>query len=273
MGPEARAVADGMSAAARIHTAVGPSPPTTAHNTPHEQGGGSGGSSGRLRAEDDALLPTPQQRVVNNGHIEFEHVHFHYPSRPDVPVLADFSLNVAAGKTTAVVGPSGSGKSTLVGLLERFYDPVSGTISLDGRQLGSLEVGWLRRQMALVGQEALLFDASVFENIANGLVGSAWENASEAAKREMVQRAAETANAHGFVETLPQGYDTRVGERGALLSGMWLVFLLFVHLFLCSGPGRLHPPAVSPRKCPWGILDETFGCADVQVAVHNNART
>lgn len=210
MGPEARAVADGMSAAARIHTAVGPSPPTTAH-TPHEQGGGSGG-------QNDALLPEQQQRV-GNGHIEFEHVHFHYPSRPDVPVLADFSLNVAAGKTTAVVGPSGSGKSTLVGLLERFYDPVSGSISLDGRQLGSLEVGWLRRQMALVGQEALLFDASVFENIANGLVGSAWENASEAAKREMVQRAAETANAHGFVETLPQGYDTRVGERGALLSG------------------------------------------------------
>ncbi|KAF4545804.1 ABC transporter protein [Lasiodiplodia theobromae] len=217
MGPEARAVADGMSAAARIHTAVGPSPPTTAHNTPHEQGGGSGGSSGRLRsAEDDALLP--EQRVVN-GHIEFEHVHFHYPSRPDVPVLADFSLNVAAGKTTAVVGPSGSGKSTLVGLLERFYDPVSGSISLDGQDLSSLDVGWLRRQMALVGQEALLFDASVFENIAHGLVGSAWENASEAAKREMVQRAAETANAHAFVETLPQGYDTRVGERGALLSG------------------------------------------------------
>lgn len=223
MGPEARAVADGMSAAARIHTAVGPSPPTTAH-TPHEQGGGSGG-------QNDALLPEQQQRV-GNGHIEFEHVHFHYPSRPDVPVLADFSLNVAAGKTTAVVGPSGSGKSTLVGLLERFYDPVSGSISLDGRQLGSLEVGWLRRQMALVGQEALLFDASVFENIANGLVGSAWENASEAAKREMVQRAAETANAHGFVETLPQGYDTRVGERGALLSGMWLVLFTFPSFLL-----------------------------------------
>ncbi|OJD32606.1 abc multidrug transporter mdr1 [Diplodia corticola] len=207
-GPDAQGVGAGLAAAARIHSAASPPPspppaqaqPQTPQPQPH---GREGGVSG----------------VVSSGHMQFRDVDFHYPSRPDVGVLSGFSLDVAANKTTAVVGPSGSGKSTLVSLLERFYSPSAGSITLDGAPLQSLDVRWLRRQLALVGQEAMLFDATVFENIAHGLVGSAWEHENDEVKRERVRRAAETANAHGFVEMLPQGYDTRVGERGALLSG------------------------------------------------------
>ncbi|KAH7002684.1 ABC transporter, partial [Macrophomina phaseolina] len=153
------------------------------------------------------------------GHVQFQNVSFRYPGRPDMPVLDQFDLDVAPGRTTAVVGPSGSGKSTLVSLLERFYEPSAGRVCLDGQPLQSLDLQWLRRQIALVGQEAMLFDATVFENISHGLVGSRYENEPEEVRREMVRRAAEIAHAHPFVSLLPDQYDTRVGERGAMLSG------------------------------------------------------
>lgn len=155
------------------------------------------------------------------GHVQFQNVSFRYPGRPDMPVLDQFDPDVAPGRTTAVVGPSGSGKSTLVSLLERFYEPSAGRVCLDGQPLQSLDLQWLRRQIALVGQEAMLFDATVFENISHGLVGSRYEIEPEEVRREMVRRAAEIAHAHPFVSLLPDLYDTRVGERGAMLSGTW----------------------------------------------------
>lgn len=198
MGPNVRAVGEGMAAAARICQAMGP--PSGPYHPSEQQE--SGTELGHVQ-----------------GHIQFQRVSFHYPGRPDVSVLDDFSLDVAPGKTTAVVGPSGSGKSTLVSLLERFYEPETGSVLLDGHTLGSLKTPWLRRQISLVGQEAMLFDATVFENISLGLVGSRFEHEAESVKRDLVQKAAEIAHAHAFIVQLPQQYDTRVHERGAALSG------------------------------------------------------
>ncbi|KAH1571385.1 hypothetical protein KXW39_009270 [Aspergillus fumigatus] len=147
------------------------------------------------------------------GSIELHGVNFRYPSRPDVAVLEDFTLHIPAGKVTALVGPSGSGKSTIIGLLERWYSPCSGSISLDGKDISHLNLKWLRTN------EPVLFNASVFDNIANGLVGTPWETASHDDQMKLVQEAAKLAFAHDFIENLPQGYHTRIGERGGLLSG------------------------------------------------------
>ncbi|KAI9923751.1 hypothetical protein MW887_008378 [Aspergillus wentii] len=153
------------------------------------------------------------------GEIEFRGIRHIYPSRPDVVVLPDFSLTVPAGKMTALVGASGSGKSTIVGLLERFYNPVRGQILLDGVDIAELNVGWLRRQIALVSQEPTLFGGTVYENIRLGLAGTELETADEEEVRRRIYDAATLANAHGFIVRLPEGYQTNVGERGFLLSG------------------------------------------------------
>ncbi|KAI1073610.1 P-loop containing nucleoside triphosphate hydrolase protein [Whalleya microplaca] len=153
------------------------------------------------------------------GDIDLQGVEFSYPTRPDVPILEDFSLRVPAGKVTALVGASGSGKSTIIGLLERWYNPASGNITLDGKDLKSLNLMWLRTNIRLVQQEPVLFNGSVFENIANGLVGTPWEKESIEVQRQHVEEAAKLAFAHDFIMTLPLGYDTRIGERGGLLSG------------------------------------------------------
>ncbi|KAF6803007.1 multidrug resistance protein 3 (p glycoprotein 3) [Colletotrichum musicola] len=153
------------------------------------------------------------------GNINFENVTFSYPMRPDTTVLDNFSLHFPAGKTTALVGASGSGKSTIVGLLERWYNPAFGAIKLDGRSIDKLSLQWLRKQVRLVQQEPVLFSGSVYDNIANGLVGTTWEHESREAKLARVQEAAKIAFAHDFVAELPDGYDTIIGERGGLLSG------------------------------------------------------
>ncbi|KAH7011256.1 ATP-binding cassette multidrug transport protein [Ilyonectria destructans] len=153
------------------------------------------------------------------GVIHLNGVNFQYPTRPDVRVLEDFSLHVPAGKVTALVGPSGSGKSTIVGLLERWYNPASGIITLDGKDIKDLNLTWLRTNIRLVQQEPVLFNGSVFDNITNGLVGTAWETASREEQMKLVEEAAKLAFAHDFIIELPQGYDTRIGERGGLLSG------------------------------------------------------
>ncbi|KAK5999049.1 ABC multidrug transporter atrD [Cladobotryum mycophilum] len=153
------------------------------------------------------------------GHIELENIKHIYPSRPGVVVMNGVSLNIPAGKTTALVGASGSGKSTIVGLLERFYNPVEGTVYLDGRDITTLNLRWLRSQMALVGQEPTLFRTSIFNNIRHGLVGSRYEYAGEEYQRDLIMTAAKKANAHDFISDLPEGYDTSVGDRGFLLSG------------------------------------------------------
>ncbi|KAB8213879.1 P-loop containing nucleoside triphosphate hydrolase protein [Aspergillus novoparasiticus] len=139
--------------------------------------------------------------------------------------LFDFSLNIPAGKVTALVGPSGSGKSTVIGLLERWYNPRTGSISLDGKDISQINLKWLRTNIRLVQQarhlkvEPVLFNTSVFENIANGLIGTQWEAASPEEQMQRVQEAAKLSFAHEFIQTLPQGYHTRIGERGGLLSG------------------------------------------------------
>ncbi|KAG6472902.1 putative multidrug resistance protein [Zingiber officinale] len=145
-----------------------------------------------------------------SGDVEFRNVEFAYPSRPDNYIFRDFNLKVPAGRTVALVGSSGSGKSTVIALLERFYDPLAGGILIDGIDIRRLQLKWLRSQLGLVSQEPALFATSIKENILFG---------KEGATMEEVVAAAEAANAHSFISQLPQGYDTKVGERGAQMSG------------------------------------------------------
>ncbi len=142
------------------------------------------------------------------GSIRFEQVHFDYGS--GLPIVRDISLHIPAGQTVGLVGSTGAGKSTLVKLLLRFYDVSAGTIILDGRDIRSLRIEDLRRAIGLVSQDVFLFHGTVAENIAYG--------SFEASRDEMV-RAAKIAEAHDFIEQLPDGYDTIVGERGQKLSG------------------------------------------------------
>ncbi|KAJ4372965.1 hypothetical protein N0V83_003256 [Neocucurbitaria cava] len=153
------------------------------------------------------------------GNIEFKNIKHIYPSRPDTTVLTDFNLNVPAGKMIALVGASGSGKSTIVGLLERFYLPVEGQVFLDGKDITTLNLRWLRQHMAIVSQEPVLFSVSIYESIAHGLVNTEYANASEEKKTQLIEDAARIANAHDFISELPNKYQTNVGERGNLLSG------------------------------------------------------
>ncbi|KAL2754890.1 hypothetical protein ACRALDRAFT_2042733 [Sodiomyces alcalophilus JCM 7366] len=167
----------------------------------------------------DPLDKTGEEPPETTGHLELENVTFAYPTRPGINVLDDFTLDIPAGKVTALVGQSGSGKSTIVGLIERWYNAKSGTIKLDGRPIDQLNLNWLRTNVRLVQQEPVLFDGSVFDNIRYGLTGTPWENASREEQMERIQEAAKMAFAHDFISELPQGYDTQIGERGGLLSG------------------------------------------------------
>uniref|UniRef100_A0A0E0JHC1 ABC transporter B family member 21 n=1 Tax=Oryza punctata TaxID=4537 RepID=A0A0E0JHC1_ORYPU len=146
-----------------------------------------------------------------HGNIEFQHVSFRYPTRPDVEIFRDLCLTIHSGKTVALVGESGSGKSTAISLLQRFYDPDVGHILLDGVDIQKFQLKWLRQQMGLVSQEPALFNDTVRANIAYGKEGEATES-------EIIE-AAKLANAHKFISSSHQGYDTMVGERGAQLSG------------------------------------------------------
>ncbi|KAH7024980.1 P-loop containing nucleoside triphosphate hydrolase protein [Microdochium trichocladiopsis] len=167
----------------------------------------------------DPLLKTGLEPDVTTGHVRLENVTFAYPTRPGVTVLDNFSLDVPAGKVTALVGQSGSGKSTIVGLLERWYNPGSGSIKLDGVAIEDLNLHWLRRNVRLVQQEPVLFQGSVFDNINHGLVGTAWEHEPLEERMRRVEEAARMAFAHDFILELPGGYDTNIGQRGSLLSG------------------------------------------------------
>jgi len=147
-----------------------------------------------------------------SGTIEFRDVHFCYPTRPTTKILKGLNFKIKPGQTLALVGPSGCGKSTSVALIERFYNPAEGQIFIDGIEIRSLNVGWLRRQIGLVSQEPVLFGTSIGENIAYGR-----ENAE--ATQEQIIDAAKIANAHKFISALAEGYDTDVGEKGSQLSG------------------------------------------------------
>ncbi|KAI0383620.1 ABC transporter sequence aa1 from patent WO200132904-A2-penicillium chrysogenum [Hypomontagnella monticulosa] len=167
----------------------------------------------------DPLDDAGEQPSEIVGCLDFSQVTFSYPMRPGVTILDNFSLQIPAGKVTALVGESGSGKSTIIGLIERWYNPLSGSVTLDGRSIAELNLNWLRKNIRLVQQEPVLFSGTVFQNICNGLIGTPWENEPEPEKRQRVEEAARIAFAHDFISALPDGYDTVIGERGGLLSG------------------------------------------------------
>uniref|UniRef100_A0A5F8GIF1 Multidrug resistance protein 1 n=1 Tax=Monodelphis domestica TaxID=13616 RepID=A0A5F8GIF1_MONDO len=146
------------------------------------------------------------------GNVSFNEVVFNYPTRPDIPVLQGLNLEVKKGQTLALVGSSGCGKSTVVQLLERFYDPLGGKVGFDGKNVKELNVQWLRSQLGIVSQEPILFDCSIAENIAYG-------NNSQVVSQKEIVNAAKAANIHAFIESLPQKYETRVGDKGTQLSG------------------------------------------------------
>ncbi|KAI1125651.1 putative ABC multidrug transporter [Nemania abortiva] len=152
------------------------------------------------------------------GDVEFRGVSLIYPQRPDHIVMKDVSFKCPAKKTTAIVGSSGSGKTSAINLLERFYLPIKGQIYLDGVDIGSLQLQWLRSQISLVGQKPTLFNTSIFENIRYGALPSSRSLSKEDITQDIIA-AAKTAEAHDFISALPDGYETQVGENGFQLSG------------------------------------------------------
>eukprot|EP01026_Neomeris_dumetosa_P075360 TRINITY_DN79398_c0_g1_i4.p1 TRINITY_DN79398_c0_g1~~TRINITY_DN79398_c0_g1_i4.p1 ORF type:complete len:586 (+),score=61.26 TRINITY_DN79398_c0_g1_i4:85-1842(+) len=150
------------------------------------------------------------------GRIQLKNVTFSYPSRPETKILKNLSLDVQAGEVVAIVGPSGSGKSSIIRLLQRLYQPETGRVCLDGVEIGEYDHKWLRRQVALVSQEPVLFNRSISENIRLGLTK---EDGVEEVTFEQVRFAALQSNAEKFIEAFPQGYDTICGEKGTHMSG------------------------------------------------------
>jgi ATP-binding cassette subfamily B protein len=181
-----------------------------------------------LLAERPTIAEPAQPKALPQpatGALAFKDVTFRYPARPDSAALDRFDLNVASGETVAIVGPSGAGKTTVFNLLLRFYDPQQGGIALDGIDLRDLALADLRRTMALVPQEPVLFSASVADNIRYGRPG-----ASDAE----VRAAAEAASALGFIQALPQGFDTHLGARGVRLSGGQRQRIAIARAVLCD---------------------------------------
>lgn len=153
-------------------------------------------------------LPRAQKAPRLKGRIEFDHVSFSYEE--DNPVLKDISFKIEPGQVAAVVGPSGTGKTTIISLIPRFYDPRSGQVKIDGKDVRQFTMKSLREQISFVLQDTLLFRAPIWENIAYG---------KPDASRAEIMRAAQVANAHEFIDKMPEGYDTMLGERGVTLSG------------------------------------------------------
>lgn len=146
-----------------------------------------------------------------NGEVRFENVTFAYPSRPDQIILRNFNLTLKPGQTVALVGASGSGKSTVASLLERFYEPIEGKITLDEQPLSSLSPYWLRAEViGFIEQQPILFGTTIFENIRYG---------RPLATKDEVYAASELAQSHDFITKLNENYNTNVGERGTQLSG------------------------------------------------------
>ena len=185
------------------------------------------------------------------GEVAFEHVTFAYPGRPDLAALSDFTLHARPGERVALVGPSGAGKSTVLRLLLRFYDPQTGSVSIDGVNLKDADPAEVRARMALVGQDAPLFSGSAYENLLFG---------RESASVEEMRAAAAAAQAKGFIEALPEGFDTPIGERAKTLSG--------------GQRQRLAIARALVRDAPILLLDEATSALDaenerlVQKALH-----
>ncbi len=205
-----------------------------------------GARPGIAAPEKPSALPKPA-----TGAIAFDNVTFAYPGRPDLPALNGFDLTVRPGETVALVGPSGAGKSTVLRLLLRFYDPQEGVIRLDGVDLRDADPVEVRERMALVAQDSPLFSGSALDNIRFG---------RESATEQEIRDAAEAAQATGFLEALPQGFDTPVGERAKTLSG--------------GQRQRLAIARALVRQAPILLLDEATSALDaenerlVQQALH-----
>ncbi|KAJ5832960.1 hypothetical protein N7474_001271 [Penicillium riverlandense] len=157
--------------------------------------------------------------ALAQGDIVFQNVDFTYPTRPGNKIFQGLNVRFERGKTTALVGPSGSGKSTIVALMERWYNPKQGGIFVGQRNIEELDLKWWRSQIGLVQQEPFLFNDTIFKNVSYGLVGTRWENEPDSVKAELVENACKEAFADEFIERLPKGYDTIVGENGTKLSG------------------------------------------------------
>jgi ATP-binding cassette subfamily B (MDR/TAP) protein 1 len=151
------------------------------------------------------------------GDLVFKDVHFRYPTRPEQPVLRGLDLHIKPGQYVALVGSSGCGKSTTIGLLERFYDPLSGAIFLDGQDISKLNLADYRSHLALVSQEPTLYQGTIRENILLGADHSA--DIPEAEMDERIVQACKDANIHSFITSLPEGFNTSCGGKGVLLSG------------------------------------------------------
>jgi len=193
-----------------------------------------------IMAEQPSIKENPQAKPVTGFHsaIEFANVSFSYGH---APVLKNINLEISRGKKIGVAGESGSGKSTLVNLVFRFYDPTGGAIKFDGLDLREARIDDLRKQMALVSQEIVLFNESVAQNIAYG---------KPDATRDEIEAAARAASAHEFISQLPQGYDTPIGEHGMTLSGGQRQRLAIARAFI--------------RNAPLLVLDEATASLDSQ---------
>ncbi|MEM6667468.1 MAG: ABC transporter transmembrane domain-containing protein, partial [Pseudomonadota bacterium] len=195
--------------------------------------------------EEEPAIRSPENPVAmpipTRGAITFDGVGFAYPSRPDVTVFNDLSFQIEPGETVALVGPSGAGKSSILSLILRAYDPLTGSVRIDGVDAASAHVEALRQSMSLVPQESVIFAASARDNIGFG---------NPDADGTAIENAARMANAHDFVVALPEGYDTMLGERGVLLSG--------------GQRQRISIARAILRDAPILLLDEATSALDAQ---------
>jgi ATP-binding cassette subfamily B protein len=203
-----------------------------------------------LRVKPEVTAPASPRALPKpaRGDVAFENVSFAYPMRPDVPAVHQVSFSVKAGEKVAIVGPSGAGKSTLFHLLLRFYDPTSGTITFDGVPIRSADPHELRSSIALVPQESVVFGASARDNIRFGR-----PDADDAE----VERAAELAHAAEFIQRLPQGFETALGERGVMLSGGQRQRIAIARAILRDSPLLLLDEATSSLDAESETLVQT----------------
>ena len=183
------------------------------------------------------IVDAPDAKLLDNvkGTVEYDNVSFHY-SDDDTLVLSDVSFRIEAGKSVALVGPSGSGKSTICSLLPRFYDVTGGSVRIDGQDIRDLTLESLRDQIGLVQQDVYLFCGTIRENIAYGKPGASMEEIEDAARK---------ANIHDFIMSLPDGYDSFVGERGTRLSGGQKQRISIARVFLKNPPILILDEATS----------------------------
>ncbi|MBC7492096.1 MAG: ATP-binding cassette domain-containing protein [Novosphingobium sp.] len=231
------------------------------------------GAAGRLAEllQEEPAIRAPERPIAlpqpPRGALAFQNVHFRYPSRPEVSALIDFNLTVEPGETVAIVGPSGAGKSTLFQLAERFYDPEQGTIRIDGVPLPQADPSEIRKRIAMVPQDGLLFAASARDNVRYG----AWDAGDDA-----IWEAASAANAADFLRALPQGLDTFLGEDGARLSGGQRQRIAIARALLRDAPILLLDEATSAldaesERLVQGALDRLMEGRTTLVIAHRLA--